>query len=67
MLSAREAADDAAALYRRTVQEAVTQWKANGLSTRACAARIGITEGALRDLLRPAGVSRRPKRKKPTT
>lgn len=58
-IEARAAAESAAADYRREVADAVAAWKAEGLSIRKCAARIGITEGALRDLLRPAGASRR--------
>jgi hypothetical protein len=64
MLAAQQAAEDAAAVYRRTVRDAVEQWRAGGASLRVCAARIGITEGALRDLLRPAGAPRRSKQRK---
>jgi len=58
-LEARQIADRASLEYRREVAAAVAEWKREGLSVRKCAARIGITEGALRDLLRPEGVGRR--------
>ncbi len=59
MHSARVAADQAAASYRASVRSAVQAWKSEGLSLRKSADRLGITEGALRDLLRPDGLSRR--------
>ncbi len=64
MLAARQTAEECAAAYRKTVSEAVEYWRANGVSLRECARRIGITEGALRDLLRPGGSSRSARRKK---
>jgi hypothetical protein len=65
-LEARELAEAAAANYRREVRSAVAEWKTAGLSVRKCAERLGITEGALRDLLRPDGVSRRAPRARTT-
>lgn len=59
MEHARVAADRAAAAYRDSVREAVAGWRAGGASLRKCAARLRITEGSLRDLLRPAGAARR--------
>jgi hypothetical protein len=59
MNAARVVADQAAATYRSRVRDAVTAWKLDGLSLRKSADRLGITEGALRDLLRPDGLSRR--------
>ncbi len=64
MLSARIQADQAAASYRASVRIAVEKWRAGGLSLRKSADRLGITEGALRDLLRPEGASRRARKKK---
>lgn len=61
----RQIAENAAAEYRREVASAVAEWRHEGLSVRKCAARIGITEGALRDLLRPAGTPRRAAKKRP--
>jgi DNA-directed RNA polymerase specialized sigma24 family protein len=66
MNSARVAADNAAAAYRSQVRTAVTAWKSDGLSLRKSAERLGITEGALRDLLRPDGLSRRARSAKKT-
>lgn len=66
MLATRQSADEAAAAYRRTVAEAVEGWRAGGASLRSCAKRVGITEGALRDLLRPSGAPRRTKQRRPT-
>jgi hypothetical protein len=66
-LEARKIADAAAADYRKTVRDAVAEWRAGGASLRACAERMNITEGALRDLLRPDGTPRRAKRRKPVT
>lgn len=66
MNAARVAADNAAASYRSSVRSAVTAWKADGLSLRKSAERLGITEGALRDLLRPDGVTRRARVSKKT-
>jgi len=63
MLAARQDAEQAAAAYRRTVAQAVEQWRAAGVSGRECARRLGITEGALRDLLRPVGTPRRRRKK----
>jgi len=62
MIAARVAADHAAAEYRAAVRKAVEQWRAEGSSIRKSADRLGITEGALRDLLRPDGQSRRSKK-----
>jgi hypothetical protein len=62
MIAARVAADQAAAQYRASVRSAVEQWREEGSSVRKCAERLGITEGALRDLLRPDGQSRRAKK-----
>ena len=64
MLQARVQADQAAASYRASVRVAVNKWRAGGLSLRKSADRLGITEGALRDLLRPEGASRRARKKK---
>ena len=61
MLAARQAADEAAALYRKTVADAVAGWQSAGMSQRAAAKRLGMTESSLRDLLRPVGASRRKK------
>lgn len=66
MNAARVAAENAAATYRSEVRAAVTAWKADGLSLRKSAERLGITEGALRDLLRPDGVTRRARVSKKT-
>lgn len=64
MIAKRIAADAAASEYRAAVRAAVEHYKASGLSLRKSADRIGISEGALRDLLRPEGSPRRsPKRK----
>lgn len=60
MRVARLEADRTAAEYRAIVAEAVTHWKLHdGLSTRRAALRLGLSEGALRDLLRPPGRARR--------
>ena len=64
MSAARVIADQAAAKYRAEVRKAFESWKTEGLSLRKSAERLGITEGALRDLLRPEGVSRRARIKK---
>lgn len=61
-LAARQAADECAALYRKTVREAVASWQAGGMSLRACGDRLGLSEGALRDLLRAPGTTRRSRR-----
>lgn len=58
-LEARHLAEAAAAEYRREVAEAVAEWRDQGLSIRKCAEKLSITEGSLRDLLRPAGTPRR--------
>lgn len=63
MQAAREEAFVAAAEYRAAVRDAVSQWRAEGTSLRQCASRIGVTEGALRDLLRPEGTSKNEKRR----
>lgn len=63
MQSSRTALELAALDYRRTVRDAVKLWQGNGLSLRKCADHIGITEGALRELLRPDGKPRRYKSK----
>lgn len=65
MIASRATADQAAAAYRSRVRSAVSQWRAEGSSIRKCAERLGITEGALRDLLRPEGQSRRAKKPTP--
>ena len=64
MTAARARADVAAANYREAVRAAVRHWKeTERLSLRKSADRLAITEGALRDLLRAPGQSRRaPKR-----
>jgi DNA-directed RNA polymerase specialized sigma24 family protein len=64
-LESRKIAENAAAEYRREVSAAVAEWRHEGLSVRKCAERMGITEGALRDLLRPAGTARRAKKRPP--
>lgn len=64
-IESRKIAENAAAEYRREVAAAVAEWRHEGLSIRKCADRIGITEGALRDLLRPAGTPRRATKKRP--
>jgi hypothetical protein len=64
MHTARAASEQSAANYRHAIRIAVTDWQKNGLSLRKSADRIGITEGALRELLRPAGQSRRFQQKK---
>jgi len=65
MNAARVHADVAAASYREAVRDAVTAWRQREkLSLRKCADRLGITEGALRDLLRPPGAARRPPKRK---
>ena len=68
MTTARTYADAAASAYRDAVRDAVATWKAaEGLSLRKAAARLDITEGALRDLLRAPGQARRaPKRRQPS-
>ena len=57
-LEARALAEQAARDYRRTVARVIAEWKAQGISKRRAAQRIGISEGALRDLLRPEGQTR---------
>jgi transposase len=57
-VEARALADQAARDYRRTVAQVVAEWKTQGLSKRRAAQRIGITESALRELLRPEGQTR---------
>lgn len=57
-VEARALAEQAARDYRRTVARIVAEWKTQGLSKRRAAQRIGITESALRDLLRPEGQTR---------
>ena len=64
MFTARVTADQAAANYRAEVRKAYDAWSAQGTSLRKSAEKLGITEGALRDLLRPEGVSRRARAKK---
>jgi hypothetical protein len=65
MINKRIAADVAASEYRAAIRSAVNYYKSNGLSLRKAADNIGISEGALRDLLRPEGMPRRsPKKKK---
>lgn len=60
MQAARLEADRAAADYRAVVAQAVDHWKRrDGLSIRRAALRLGLSEGALRDLLRPPGRARR--------
>lgn len=60
MIVARLEADRAAAEYRAVVAEAVAHWRLqDGLSARRAALRLGLSEGALRDLLRPPGRARR--------
>lgn len=58
-IEARDLADKAAADYRVELRETVSTWRYNGLSLRKCADKLGISEGALRDLLRPEGMPRR--------
>lgn len=60
MLSAREESDRAAAEYRAVVSQVVTHWRRSGISQRCAAERLGLSEGALRQLLRPPGQPRRP-------
>lgn len=66
MHAARLRADLAASAYREAVRDAVASWRRlEKLSLRKCAERLGITEGALRDLLRAPGEARRaPKRRR---
>jgi hypothetical protein len=64
MITARINADQAAASYRAEIRKAVEIWKRENNSLRKCAEKLNITEGALRDLLRPEGTSRREKYKK---
>lgn len=59
MNAARAQLELAALDYRREVARAVEAWRREGVSLRKCADRLGISDGALRDLLRPAGTSRR--------
>lgn len=59
MNNARLTADLAASKYRSTVKSIVNDWRKNGKSLKYCASQIGITEGALRELLRPDGQPRR--------
>lgn len=61
---ARVSSDRAAAEYRQTVRRVVETWRSNGVPLRRCAERMSITEGALRELLRAEGVSRRTRKKK---
>lgn len=63
MLAARQDSEEAAAEYRRAVSKAVELWRIAGVSGRECARRLGITEGSLRDLLRPVGTPRRRRKK----
>ena len=53
MAAALEAYLDAADAYRHTVQDYMHSRRAAGASQRRVAQELGITEGALRDLLRP--------------
>lgn len=60
METARAQLELAALEYRRAVAAAVEKWRRDeSLSLRKSAARLGISDGALRDLLRPPGSSRR--------
>ena len=60
---ARLEADKKASEYRNKVREIISQWRATGKSIKQCATLIGITEGSLRELLRPEGQPRRYKEK----
>lgn len=59
MNAARASLELAALEYRQQVATVVGQWRAEGVSLRKAADRLGISDGALRDLLRPPGASRR--------
>ena len=59
MRKARTEADLAAAHYRAAIAEVVHEWQHNGISIRKAAVRLEVSEGALRDLLRPPGQARR--------
>ena len=52
------------AQYRSTIKLCWEEARLQGTSKRELARRLEITEGSLRDLLRPAGTTRREKRKK---
>jgi len=64
MNAKRLEAEKSAGNYRKKIKELVDMLKPQGYSVRAIAKLIGITEGALRDLLRPDGQPRRSRRKK---
>jgi len=59
MNAARASLELAALEYRQQVAAVVARWRAEGVSLRKSAERLGISDGALRDLLRPPGASRR--------
>lgn len=63
MLKYRKVSDDAAKYYRAVVKSSVEVWRSEGLSYRKCADRINLSEGALKDLLRPDTQARRKKRR----
>ena len=59
MINQRKLSDEAALKYRESIHLAVQVWRAEGVSLRKCAERLGITLGALNDLLRPLTQARR--------
>ncbi len=62
MIIKRQESDDAALNYRYHVQSAVAVMRlSEKLSYRKCANRLGLSESALKDLLRPGTTSRRKK------
>lgn len=61
MREARTEADVAAAHYRAAIAQVVQEWQHDGISIRKAAVRLEVSEGALRDLLRPPGQARRSK------
>lgn len=64
-LEARTAYEYATAQYRLVVRAAVLHWKTSeGLSVRAAAARLNLSESSLRELLRHPDVSRKMHRQK---
>ena len=62
MIIKRQESDDAALNYRYHIQSAVQIMRVNKkLSYRKCANLLGLSESALKDLLRPGTTSRRKK------
>lgn len=58
MNSARVSSDAAASEYREAVRSAVSYFRSIKYSYKKIAGLIGVTEGALREILRPPGTAR---------